>query len=54
MTGSTQLERGYRRVLACYPESFRCESGDELLAVLLAAAGEGQRRVGPATATTLP
>jgi hypothetical protein len=53
MTASAQLERGYRRVLACYPESFRCESGDEMLAVLLAAAGEGQRRVGPAEAGDL-
>jgi hypothetical protein len=46
MTGSPELERGYRRVLACYPKAFRRESGDEIVAVLLATAGEGQRRVG--------
>jgi hypothetical protein len=46
MTGSPELERGYRRVLACYPKAFRRESGDEIVAVLLATAHEGQRRVG--------
>jgi hypothetical protein len=46
MTDSSQLERGYRRMLACYPKAFRRESGEEVLAVLLATAGEGQRRVG--------
>ncbi len=46
MTGSSELERRYRRVLACYPKSFRRESGEEILAVLLATATEGQRRVG--------
>jgi hypothetical protein len=46
MTGPPQLERGYRRVLACYPKAFRRESGEEILAVLLATAAEGQRRVG--------
>jgi hypothetical protein len=45
-TGPSQLERGYRRVLACYPKAFRHESEDEILAVLLATAAEGQRRVG--------
>jgi hypothetical protein len=47
------LERGYRRVLACYPKAFRRESEDEILAVLLATAHEGQRRVGLAEATDL-
>jgi hypothetical protein len=53
MTGPPQLERGYRRVLACYPKAFRRESGDEILAVLLATAREGQRRVGPAETADL-
>ncbi len=53
MTGSSQLERRYRRVLACYPKAFRRESGDEILAVLLATAAEGQRRVGLAESADL-
>ena len=53
MTGSPQLERRYRRVLACYPKAFRRESGDEILAVLLATAAEGQRRVGLAESADL-
>lgn len=53
MTGSSQLERRYRRVLACYPKAFRRESEDEILAVLLATADEGQRRVGVAEAADL-
>jgi hypothetical protein len=53
MTGPSQLERGYRRVLACYPKAFRRESGDEILAVLMATAGEGQRRVGLAESADL-
>ena len=50
MTGMTStpiasdLERGYRRLLACYPRSFRKDSEEELLTVLLATAAEGQRR----------
>ena len=48
MSDSSPLERGYRRVLACYPKAFRRESEDEILAVLLATAHEGQRRVGVA------
>jgi hypothetical protein len=35
---SAGLERGYQRLLACYPRSFRDEHGEELLAVLLASA----------------
>ncbi len=45
MNQTADLERGYRRVLACYPKSFRRENGDEILAVLAASAKEGQRRV---------
>jgi hypothetical protein len=53
MTGISPLERGYRRVLACYPKAFRRESEEEILAVLLATAHEGQRRVGLAEAADL-
>ena len=53
MTDSSQLERGYRRVLACYPKAFRRESGEEILAVLMATAEEGQRRVGLAESVDL-
>ena len=53
MTDSRRLERGYRRILACYPRAFRRESGEEILAVLLATAREGQARVGPAEAADL-
>jgi hypothetical protein len=49
----SQLERGYRRVLACYPKAFRRESEEEILAVLLATAEEGQRRVGLAESADL-
>lgn len=38
------LERGYRRLLACYPGWFRRENEEEILAVLLACAQDGQRR----------
>ena len=53
MTGPARLERRYRRVLACYPKGFRRESGEEILAVLLATAAEGQRRVGLAECADL-
>jgi hypothetical protein len=53
MTDSPRLERRYRRVLACYPKAFRRESGEEILAVLMATAGEGQRRVGLAESADL-
>jgi hypothetical protein len=53
MTGPSQLERGYRRVLACYPKAFQRESEDEIVAVLLATAHEGQRRVGLAESADL-
>jgi hypothetical protein len=38
------LERGYRRLLACYPAWFRLQNEEEILAVLLACAQDGQRR----------
>jgi hypothetical protein len=53
MTGPSQLERRYRRVLACYPKAFRRESEEEILAVLLSTAGEGQRRAGVAESADL-
>ena len=53
MTDISPLERGYRRVLACYPKAFRRESEDEIVAVLLATAHQGQRRVGLAEAADL-
>jgi hypothetical protein len=30
MTDSEALERGYRRILACYPRAFRRESEEEI------------------------
>jgi hypothetical protein len=53
MSGQDRLERGYRRVLACYPRSFRGESEEEILAVLLDTAAEGQTRVGLGEAADL-
>ncbi len=53
MNETASLERGYRRVLACYPKSFRRENGDEILAVLVASAKEGQHRVGLAECAAL-
>ena len=45
MSDMTALERGYRRILGLYPRSFRGESEEEILAVLLATSGESQARV---------
>ena len=53
MDGTTQLEQGYRRLLACYPPSFRRENGEEILTVLLATASDGQRRPGLGEAAAL-
>jgi hypothetical protein len=53
LTDQARLERGYRRVLACYPRSFRRESEDEIVAVLMSTASAGQRRVGLAEAADL-
>jgi hypothetical protein len=52
-TDQARLERGYRRLLACYPASFRRESEDEILAVLLDTARDSQRRVGLAESADL-
>lgn len=52
-TDTTGLERAYRRILACYPRSFRRENEEEILAVLMATAGDGQRRPGIAEAADL-
>ena len=41
----TRLERSYRWILAWYPRSFRTDSEDEILAVLLSTAEDGQTRV---------
>jgi hypothetical protein len=41
---SVSLERGYRRRLAWYPRWFRRENEDEILAVLMACAQDGQQR----------
>jgi len=43
---SASLERGYRRLLAFYPTAFRRENEEEILAVLLACAQDGQARPG--------
>jgi hypothetical protein len=53
MTDSPRLERGYRRILALYPRAFRHQSEEEILAVLMATASEGQRRVGLAESADL-
>jgi hypothetical protein len=44
MSDSADLERRYRRLLACYPRAFRLEHEQEMLAVLMAGADEGQQR----------
>jgi hypothetical protein len=53
VTGAAGLERGYRRLLACYPARFRSEHGEELVGVLLAGARDGQRRPGLAESASL-
>lgn len=44
MSDQANLERAYRRLLAWYPRGFRRDHGQELLAVLMACAPDGQRR----------
>jgi hypothetical protein len=44
MSEVTDLERRYRRLLVCYPRAFRREHEQEILAVLMAGAGDGQQR----------
>ena len=46
MTDQASLERGYRRLLAWYRRAFRRENGQEIFAVLMACAPDGQRRPG--------
>jgi hypothetical protein len=53
MSNSADLERRYRRVLACYPKAFRQENEDEIVGVLMDTAEEGQQRVGLAEAAGL-
>ncbi len=53
MSDSTELERRYRRLLVCYPRAFRREHEQEMLAVLMAGASEGQQRPGPGEAADL-
>jgi hypothetical protein len=52
-SSSARLERAYRRLVARYPRSFRRESTEEVIAVLLATAREGQRRPTVAEAADL-
>jgi hypothetical protein len=47
VTDAFDLERGYRRWLRWYPKTFRRDHEDEILAVLLACARQGQRRPEP-------
>ncbi|HEX3782446.1 MAG TPA: hypothetical protein VHX38_22505 [Pseudonocardiaceae bacterium] len=53
MSESARLERRYRRLLACYPPTARRENGEEILAVLLACAQDGQHRPGAAASVDL-
>jgi hypothetical protein len=52
-SSSAELEREYRRLIACYPRSFRNENAEEILTVLLATARDGQRRPGLAESADL-
>jgi hypothetical protein len=53
MNDPNPLERRYRRLLAFYPRAFRRENTEEILAVLLSCAEDGQRRPGLAAAADL-
>ena len=53
MTDHADLERRYRRLLGWYPRAFRQQNGQEILAVLMAGAPDGQRRPGPAESADL-
>ena len=53
MTDQAGLERAYRRLLAWYPREFRRENEQEILAVLMADAPDGQRRPGLAQSADL-
>jgi hypothetical protein len=53
MSEPARLERRYRRLLACYPRAYRRENEEEILAVLLACAHDGQQRPGLAASADL-
>jgi hypothetical protein len=53
MTGATDLERRYRRLLKCFPARYRREHEREILSVLMAGAAEGQLRPGLADSADL-
>jgi hypothetical protein len=53
VSGSPDLERRYRRLLAFYPKAFRDEHEQEVLSVLMADAADGQRRPGIASSADL-
>ena len=53
MNDDPDLERRYRRLLACYPAAFRSEHEQEILSVLLAGAEDGQRWPRPAEVADL-
>ena len=53
MSEQANLERRYRRLLACYPRAFRRENEEEILAVLLACAPRDQQRPGLAASADL-
>jgi hypothetical protein len=46
MNSMPELERGYRRLVAFYPKSFRQDNGEEIISVLMATASDGQQRPG--------
>jgi hypothetical protein len=53
MSEPGRLERRYRRLLACYPRAYRRENEEEIVAVLLACARNGQQRPGLAVSADL-
>jgi hypothetical protein len=53
VSDSAELERRYRRLLACYPRAFRREHEHEILSVLMAGAPDGQQRPGLGEAADL-
>jgi hypothetical protein len=53
MTGTSDLERRYRRLLKCFPARYRREYEQEILSVLMAGTKEGQRRPGLADSADL-
>ncbi len=53
MSDPCELERRYRRLLACFPSAFRREHEEEMLVVLLACARDGLRRPGVADTVDL-